>query len=41
VPSGSDGIVTFAGRQRGYGRLVKIRHAFGFETFYAITTARA
>jgi murein DD-endopeptidase MepM/ murein hydrolase activator NlpD len=31
----ADGIVTFAGRQRGYGRLVKIRHAFGFETFYA------
>ena len=29
------GIVTFAGRQRGYGIVVKIRHAFGFETFYA------
>ncbi|MEM7440997.1 MAG: DUF5930 domain-containing protein [Pseudomonadota bacterium] len=30
-----DGVVTFAGRQSGYGRLVKIRHARGFETFYA------
>jgi murein DD-endopeptidase MepM/ murein hydrolase activator NlpD len=31
----ADGIVTQAGRQRGYGRVVKIRHAFGFETVYA------
>ncbi|HUF87211.1 MAG TPA: DUF5930 domain-containing protein [Thermohalobaculum sp.] len=31
----ADGIVTFAGRQRGYGNLVQIRHAFGFETLYA------
>lgn len=31
----ADGIVTFAGRQRGYGVVVKIRHAFGFETVYA------
>ena len=31
----ADGIVTFAGRERGYGRVVKIRHAFGFETVYA------
>jgi murein DD-endopeptidase MepM/ murein hydrolase activator NlpD len=29
------GVVTFAGRQRGYGIVVKIRHAFGFETVYA------
>ena len=29
------GIVTFAGRMRGYGIVVKIRHAFGFETVYA------
>ena len=29
------GVVTFAGRLRGYGRVVKIRHAFGFETIYA------
>jgi murein DD-endopeptidase MepM/ murein hydrolase activator NlpD len=27
--------VTLAGRQRGYGIVVKIRHAFGFETVYA------
>lgn len=31
----ADGVVTFAGRQGGYGIMVKIRHAFGFETFYA------
>jgi len=31
----ADGIVTFAGRQHGYGIMVKIRHAFGFETVYA------
>jgi len=29
------GIVTYAGRQRGYGIVVKIRHAFGFKTLYA------
>jgi murein DD-endopeptidase MepM/ murein hydrolase activator NlpD len=30
-----DGVVTFAARQSGYGRLIKIRHAQGFETLYA------
>lgn len=30
-----DGVVTFAGRQSGYGRLIKIRHIRGFETYYA------
>ena len=30
-----DGVVTFAGRQSGYGKLIKIRHAQGFETFFA------
>ncbi|MBC6443154.1 MAG: peptidoglycan DD-metalloendopeptidase family protein [Rhodobacteraceae bacterium] len=30
-----DGVVSFAGRQGAYGMLVKIRHAQGFETFYA------
>ncbi|PLS20720.1 DUF5930 domain-containing protein [Neptunicoccus cionae] len=30
-----DGVVTFAGRQSGYGKLVKIRHVRGFETYYA------
>ena len=29
------GVVTFAGRQSGYGLLIKVRHAQGFETFYA------
>jgi murein DD-endopeptidase MepM/ murein hydrolase activator NlpD len=33
--STAEGVVTFSGRQRGYGNIVKIRHAFGFETFYA------
>lgn len=31
----ADGVVTFSGRQHGYGIVVKIRHAFGFETVYA------
>jgi murein DD-endopeptidase MepM/ murein hydrolase activator NlpD len=31
----ASGVVTFAGTQRGYGRVVKIRHDFGFETVYA------
>ncbi len=31
----ADGVVTFSGRQSGYGIVVKIRHAFGFETVYA------
>lgn len=31
----ADGVVIFAGRQRGFGNLIKIRHAFGVETLYA------
>ena len=31
----ADGIVTHAGWQSGFGRLVRIKHAFGFETLYA------
>ena len=31
----ADGVVTFAGWLSGYGRLVKIQHAFGIETRYA------
>ncbi len=30
----ADGVVTYAGWESGYGRLVKIRHAHGFETRY-------
>ncbi|MDQ2065387.1 DUF5930 domain-containing protein [Xinfangfangia sp. CPCC 101601] len=30
-----DGVVTFAGWQSGYGRLIKVQHAFGIETRYA------
>lgn len=35
IYSTADGVVTFAGRQSGYGIVVKIRHAFGYETIYA------
>lgn len=31
----ADGVVTHAGWASGYGRLIKIRHAFGIETRYA------
>lgn len=31
----ADGVVTFAGWSSGYGRLIKIQHAFGIETRYA------
>ncbi|MEM9707558.1 MAG: M23 family metallopeptidase [Pseudomonadota bacterium] len=31
----ADGTVIFAGRQSGYGNLIKIKHAFGVETRYA------
>ena len=30
----ADGVVTYAGWESGYGRLVKIRHEFGIETRY-------
>lgn len=35
IVSTADGVVTFAGRQRGFGNLIKVRHAQGFETYYA------
>ena len=31
----ADGVVTAAGRESGYGNVVKIRHEFGYETVYA------
>lgn len=30
----ADGVVTYAGWENGYGRLIKIRHAYGIETRY-------
>ncbi len=33
--SSADGVVSFAGRQSGYGNLITIRHALGYETRYA------
>ncbi|MEO1001080.1 MAG: peptidoglycan DD-metalloendopeptidase family protein, partial [Pseudomonadota bacterium] len=35
ILAAADGVVTFAGRQRGYGIVIKIEHAWGFETVYA------
>ncbi len=35
ILSTADGTVIFAGRQSGYGNVIKIRHAFGYETVYA------
>ena len=35
ILAAGDGTVSFAGRQSGYGNVVKIRHAFGYETVYA------
>ncbi len=35
VHATADGVVSFAGRQSGYGNVVKIKHAFGIETTYA------
>lgn len=35
IYSTGEGVITMSGRQRGYGIVVKIRHAFGFETVYA------
>ncbi|MDT8344082.1 MAG: DUF5930 domain-containing protein [Thermohalobaculum sp.] len=35
VNATAGGVVTYAGRMSGYGKMVKIRHAFGFETVYA------
>ena len=31
----ADGVVTFSGTQRGYGRIIILSHPFGFETRYA------
>lgn len=35
IYASADGVVTHAGWQSGYGRLVKIKHAYGIETRYA------
>ncbi len=35
VHATADGVVVHAGRQSGYGNLIKIKHDFGFETRYA------
>ncbi|MGF1454823.1 MAG: M23 family metallopeptidase [Alphaproteobacteria bacterium] len=35
IYAAGDGRITFAGRMRGYGNVVKIKHSNGFETRYA------
>ena len=39
ITATADGVVTHAGWQSGYGRLVKIKHGFGIETRYAHLSA--
>lgn len=35
IEATADGVVTHAGWSSGFGKLIKVRHAFGFETYYA------
>lgn len=35
VRATGDGVVTFAGRDGGFGNIVRVRHARGFQTWYA------
>ncbi len=35
IEATADGVVVFAGRQSGFGNVIRIRHAYGFETLYA------
>ncbi|MEX0970869.1 MAG: DUF5930 domain-containing protein [Paracoccaceae bacterium] len=35
IVAAADGVVFFAGRQSGFGNLVKVRHDFGYVTYYA------
>ncbi len=34
ILASADGVVTFAGKMAGYGRVIVITHGFGFKTFY-------
>ena len=34
ILASADGVVTFAGKMAGYGRVIVINHGFGFKTFY-------
>ena len=38
IYAAADGVVTKAGWGSGYGRMVKVRHAFGIDTWYAHLT---
>jgi murein DD-endopeptidase MepM/ murein hydrolase activator NlpD len=35
VRAAADGVVAFAGKRRGFGNFIQIRHASGYETWYA------
>jgi murein DD-endopeptidase MepM/ murein hydrolase activator NlpD len=38
ILAAADGVISYAGWNSGFGKLVKIRHAFGIETYYAHNT---
>lgn len=35
VYAAANGVISFSGWQRGYGKIIQIRHGYGYETYYA------
>lgn len=40
VRAGADGVVTYAGWKSGYGRMIRVRHEYGYTTRYAHLSER-